>query len=106
MSDESVIIRGWRGKEYVIDGVTKDDLQKGLFVLRKVHDGLKKAHVEAIDKFRETYPNKEEQRKVEEEKPEDYPWKQPLYQLYWTLWHAKKGSQALEELLGLDVEDW
>lgn len=109
MDDELVIVRGWRGKEFPIRGVTKSDLQQALDVLKKVRSAVNKARADAIKNFKATYPNAlrllEERNRVHKEHPEDCPWNQPLYQLNLINWRARRGSQALEELLGLEVED-
>ncbi|MBQ9372177.1 MAG: hypothetical protein IJU03_08300 [Thermoguttaceae bacterium] len=106
--DDKLIVRGWRGKEFPIKGVTKSDAQQALAVLKKVRSALTKARADAIKNFKTTYPNfrrLEEQNRVNKEHPEDCPWNQPLCELYLINWRARRGSQALEELLGLEVEE-
>lgn len=108
MDDELVIVRGWRGKEFPIRGVTKSDLEQALAVLKKVRSVITKARADAIKNFKTTYPNfrrLEERNRVDKEHPEDCPWRQPLCELYLNNRKAVWGSQILEELLGLEVED-
>lgn len=109
MDDELVIIRGWRGKEIPIRNVTKSDLEQALDVLKKVRSAVKKARADAIKNFKATYPNAlrllEERNRVHKEHPEDCPWNQPLCELYLNNRKAVWGSQVLEELLGLEVEE-
>lgn len=109
MDDELVIVRGWRGKEFPIRGVTKSDLEQALDVLKEVRLALDRARADALLSFKAAYPNavrsSEERDRVNKEHPKDCPWNQPLCQLYLVNWRARRGSQALQELLGLEVED-
>ena len=109
MDDELVIIRGWRGKEIPIKNVTKSDLEQALDVLKEVRLALYRALADVLRSFNAAYPNAvrsaKERDRVNKEHPEDCPWNQPLCQLDLINWRAKRGSQALQELLGLEVED-
>lgn len=109
MDDELVIIRGWRGKEIPIRNVTKSDLQQALDVLKEVRLTLARARADILLSFKAAYPDvvrsSKERDRVDKEHPKDCPWNQPLCQLNLINWRARRGSQALEELLGLEVED-
>lgn len=109
MDDELVIIRGWRGKEIPIRNVTKSDLEQALDVLKHVRLTLDRARADALLSFKAAYPDVcrsvEERNRVDKEHPKDCPWNQPLCQLNLVNWRARRGSQALQELLGLEVED-
>ena len=109
MDDELVIVRGWRGKEIPIRNVTKSDLQQALDVLKEVRLTLDRARIDVLLSFKAAYPNavrsSKERDRVDNEHPKDCPWNQPLCQLSLINWRARRGSQALEELLGLEVEE-
>lgn len=109
MDDELVIIRGWRGKEFPIRGVTKSDLQQALDVLKEVRLTLDRARIDFLLSFKAAYPDvvrsPKERDRVDKEHPKDCPWNQPLCQLNLINWRVRRGSQALEELLGLEVEE-
>ncbi len=109
MDDELVIVRGWRGKEIPIKNVTKSELEQALDVLKEVRLTLERARVDILLSFKAAYPDavrsSKERDRVDKEHPKDCPWNQPLYQLNLINWRARRGSQALEELLGLEVED-
>lgn len=107
--DDKLIVRGWRGKEIPIKGVTKSDAQQALAVLKKVRLTLDRARADVLRSFKAAYPDAlrslKERNMVNKEHPEDCPWNQPLCELYLINWRARRGSQALEELLGLEVEE-
>lgn len=109
MDDELVIVRGWRGKEIPIRNVTKSDVQQALDVLKEVRLTLDRTRADVLLSFKAAYPNVfrslKERDRVDKEHPKDCPWNQPLCQLNLINWRARRGSQALEELLGLEVEE-